>query len=364
MMFPKIAFVEWDTKVPIWQYEGTPSYACDPRVIDPTAFGANATAVKGCLVGVRPFETTNRLEELVDFLNSRDCVFFAIRSFWDKMLDVMRRVKTKKMLGFAMGLDHFRETRQHEGQYENLVNIIREVDMVTSFSRRHCHYLNTFTNTPVKYLPMAYPYSYVRKNFRVPPRYGKKILLPGVVWSGDSYGRRDDIGSCAIAHRLARNDEEVTITLLDRKMHSSVTHSGAFPMEELDRDFGTNVMKRTTVLPGMGWHEFLKLVQSHDFAIHWDWCWSTGRQAADMAALGIPYLGGNSDHAEMLFPDLSVANKDMGEFDIDVAVQTVKRVFWNTVLRSDIIDRADEWGSNLDYDLWSKSFLRYHEEIA
>jgi len=363
MTTPKVAFVEWDTKVPFWKYEGKPSYMYDSaRVIDPTAFGANATAMQGSLVGIKPFLDSGHLPDLLQYLNSRDCVFFATRFKWKETLEVVRQITTKKMLGFALTLDEYRGRVQMEDEYESAIELMHEVDMVTSFNEKHVPYLRYFTSTPVEYLPMAYPYSYVKtKRISSKEKDTITLLLPGTVWNGEAGGRRDDIASCAIAHALARGIPHISIALMDRKMHNTNTHPAILPIQLLDKEFGTDIVARTEIYPSMVWSAFLDFAKSFDFSIHWDWIWTTGRMAADMGALGIPHLGGNSDHAEHLFPGLSVSVMD--ELDLDIAVAKVKDILFSSDKKEGVLNRADVWGKKLDYPEWNRWFVSLFGEL-
>ena len=84
--------------------------------------------------------------------------------------------------------------------------------------------------------------------------------------------------------------------------------------------------------------------------------------AADMGALGIPHLGGNSDHAEHLFPSLSVSTMD--ELDLDVAVARVKHILSSPDKKESIRNKADLWGEELDYSGWNKRFMSIFGEIS
>ena len=148
---------------------------------------------------------------------------------------------------------------------------------------------------------------------------------------------------------------------MDRKMHNTNTHPAILPIQLLDKEFGTDIVARTEIYPSMVWSAFLDFAKSFDFSIHWDWIWTTGRMAADMGALGIPHLGGNSDHAEHLFPGLSVSVMD--ELDLDIAVAKVKDILFSSDKKEGVLNRADVWGKKLDYPEWNRWFVSLFGEL-
>jgi hypothetical protein len=364
MSLPRIAFVEWETKIPIWRYEGRPSYEYDlTKIVDATAFGANATAMKGDLIGLNTLfraiggKTGGGRNRLIEILNSYDVVFFATRFHWAETLDIAREVKAKTMLGFGMGLDQFRECMQMQGELHAIMELMDTVDIVTTYHEEHVLYLDVMTRKHVEYLPMCYPYSYVKDNFRKPREDQPRIVLPGTIWNGDTMGRRDDIGSCIIAHSVmaALHDvKDVKLQPMDRKMHTTVTHSAAEPISLLDHYKGLEFMNKTTVVPNLPWRDFLSFAAGATLSIHWDWCAGTGRVAAEMAALGVPHIGGNTDHARRFFPNLRL-DDEMNLHDArELAIDIIEN---NDDEYNKIIGIADWWGKEIDYDNWNDWFL-------
>ena len=352
----KVAFVEWDTKVPHWQYQGIPSYLLDTtRTIDATAFGANASAVEGSLVGLKYFQEGNAPQALRDYLNSRNVVFLATRYHWREFGELASRLTPFTMLGFGMGLDQLREGMQRPDGLESLMTLMTGVNLVTSFSEALVPYLTLLAPTPVEYLPMAYPYSYVRDHYRIPRT--KTILIPGVVWNAELGGRRDDICSLLLGGRLVRERPDYRLKLSDRKVHREESpHASRVPADLQCRVFGWEppVIETQGSLP---WKHFLAWAQGSVLSIHCDWCWTTGRMAADMAAMGIPHLGGNSDHAVHLFPRFCT-----GEFETDAMESLSERVLDSHSFANDVITEADTWGERLDLPSWKRWFERLVEQ--
>lgn len=314
--------------------------------------------MEGSLVGIRPFLLSEKMDDLLTYLNSRDVVFLATRYHWKETLDVARKVKPFKMLAFGMGLDQLRDGFQKEGEYEALINLMQEVNLVTTFYERMISYFEAMTSTPVVYLPMCYPYSYA-KNYRA-EQTDVRVLVPGNVWNGELGGRRDDIGSCLIAHRLARLHDEIKITLMDRKIHTQIKEPATLITNLADRIHGKDISSRITLCGSYKWKEFLGFASVHSLSIHWDWCFTTGRMAADMAALGIPHIGGNSDHAEHFFPSLS--GKAVHEWNLDRAIALCEDALYDKQFREWVIKEADAWGERIDYPGWRKWFTNLYEE--
>ena len=356
----KVAIVEWDTKIPVWHSNGTPSYMFDnTRVVDATAFGACASAVNGSLFGYRWFREA-MMDQFVSALNKYDVVYLVTRWHWADFLELARRIKTKKVLGFGMGLDEFRSGMQKEGEFVALVDLMKECDRLTSFSYNHTTYLMAMTGRWVSYLPMAYPYKHVMQTMRK-KHNSKRIMITGPVWNGDTMGRRDDIGSCLIAAEVLKLNPEPYVEMIDKTMHTEVKD----PVDTIFRKMNTD-MSRVKVIPKMDWHKFMDWASEGGVSIHWDWCWSTGRIAADMAALAVPHLGGNSDHDEGLFLCNQQHNfpmyRDVGiEFDLYTGTSALEWLLFQD--NTDIIEAADEYGlENLDYEPWKYNFERIVED--
>lgn len=355
----KATFVEWDTKIPVWRYEGRPSYTYDTsRIIDATAFGANATATEGCVVGLRHFHTPDRLDELVAFLNTQDVVFLAVRYHWEETYALAERLTPCLLLGFGMAHDQLRDGMQREGGLEAFVALCNRVHLVTIYSEDICPYLRLFTSRPVEYLPMCYPYSYVRDTCRMPiERRQSVVLVPGNVWNTEIGGRRDDICSLLLAHELVRTRPEWRIRLSDRKLHKpDFPYATILPAWLRDRNVGATVTERIDTQPALSWLDFLQWVRGSALSIHCDWIWTTGRMAADMAALGIPHIGGNSDHTRHLFPDLCFE-----EFDVESMLTRATMILDDPQLAQRLIEIADLWGEQLDYPNWRAWFERLVE---
>jgi hypothetical protein len=275
------------------------------------------------------------------------------KGWWGPFLKLAQRLDCFVIAAFGMTGDQIREGRKDEEEYLALIDLMQEANLVTSFHKDLIPYFELHTTTPVEYLPMCYPYSYTKTTYRKSKREDPPIIIvPGPVWNNEAGGGRDDACSVYVAAEIARRVPGTILRIAERPMHRPEMKDKAdLPLAKYEETFD-GIPIQYQKFESMNWPRFVKYAAECTLGVHCDWIWTTGRMCADLAAVGVPVIGGNSDHGRRLFPYQIGHN----EWDADLMINFGVGILEDPdTYHTRIIRNADEWGlNNLDHEPWQK----------
>lgn len=325
----KFAVLEYNSKSgEVWRHTDTkPNYLADPKKeIDPTSFGCYVSALagehiplEGLIVGpvtkiCSPTRFYRKLIKRVsgswpsyniEYLLQFDALLVVHQlSDAHEMVNVLRKIRAKRVASTPSNSPSDRGRNrpyligvptQPYGQlrpateadpkaHQNLVDFINECDVFVSVVLSTVGWYENLSQTPITYLPQPYPVDFAA-NYRQPrDKKDKTILVAGVT-------QRENIKQGQIVARELQKQFPAYQIIIPK-------------VEEYDYDFSELTSAKYTVLPFEQWQGHLQTLAKTTLVINTDYTQTRGRVQTDCAAVGTPSLGGNSDGAVDLFPEL------------------------------------------------------------
>lgn len=303
----RFAVIEYSSKSGgIWRHtDAKPNYLADPDTeIDATSFGCYVSAMAGehipliHLVGVNSAKKIyKRLTGVwppysLDYLKKFDALLLVHQiSDGHEIAALARHIRRRLPHIFLFGvptqaygflrprLEKDRSAMRHFKTYADACHVLL---VITKETRA---YYQALTATPAIYTPQIYPAAYASQFFK-PRRHKEHIIF--VAGTTD---RPNIPQGFLVARKLQQEFPEYTI---------HVTQIPGTPM-----DFSPLGEARYTVQPFEKWQPHLKTLSHYALTINTDYIFTRGRVQTDCAAVGTPSLGGNSDGAVDLFPELA-----------------------------------------------------------
>ena len=321
----KFAVVEYESKSgAVWRHrDARPNYLADPQhEIDPTSFGCYVSALKGehvpltgLIVGpVNPVSAplrwwrkgikrlTSRWPATYDlrYLRTFDTLLF-VHQLADapeltRALTRLRRARGGAASGslgspliLGVPTQPYGRLKQavttSPGARTSLIDFIRYCDSFISVVKSTVPWYARLAGVPITYLPQPYPVQFARRSAQ--PRSSKEsvIMVAGVT-------QRYDI---RLGQRIA--------AALNQKLPS---YRIVVPkLADLTYDASDLSDTPYALRPFEPWRQHLSTLARATLVINTDYTETRGRVQCDCAAVGTPSLGGNSDGAVDLWPDLA-----------------------------------------------------------
>jgi len=317
----KFACIEYTTKTgKIWEPKDHPNFLGDPiNEIDPTSFASYTTALSGKhvpLTGLilgqfygKTFQSINQkinwkirgrwADYPLDYLDQFDTILAVFD--WKRgreMAEFVARVRKEKPEIVVIGVPtqpfgQLRETwREDSSNLRNLINFFDSCHAIISIVRDTIPYQQSFTKTPIVYVPQPYPAEFASRKWKNLSQKEQTIFVAG-------YTSRPDIVAGHLASReIQKKKPEFTIRIIQTP----------------DTPLNLEIVKNTKhdIITFQPWQQHLEFLSQNLIVINTDQWWTRGRIQADCAATGTPSVGGPSDAQKELFPDLSV--RDVEDF--------------------------------------------------
>lgn len=312
----KFAVLEYNSKSGgLWRHTSArPNYLADPqKEIDPTSFGCYVSALAGehvPLTGLIVGPVNNiswplrfyrklykRLSGLWPAYNIAYVLQFdallVVHQLSDahEMVNLLRRLRKEKKRPWLMGVATqpygiLKTALEADPAVKrNFRDFMDNCDVFISVVASTTGYYAKLTQTPVNYLPQPYPVDYASREFLPREKKEKTILVAGVT-------QRENVKQGQmVARALQKKFSEYTIIVPK--------------IPEFGYDFTALQDTTYTVLPFGRWSEHLRTLARTMLVINTDYTQTRGRVQTDCAAVGTPSLGGNSDGAMALFPELA-----------------------------------------------------------
>lgn len=303
----KFAVIEYSSKSGgVWRHrDGHPNYLEDPqKVIDPTSFGCYVSALKGEHIPITWLAKANTAKKAykrltgwwptysLNYLKQFDTLM-VVHQISDAHEVVMFTKRLKKTFPsiFILGVptQPFGVLRPyielHPEAKKHFVEFMDTCDVFLTVVRSTQWWYTSFTKTPIVYLPQIYPTYYASQHFLPREKKDKVIFAAGIT------DRPNIAQGFSAARQLQKEFPEYTI------------HVTQIPGVAMDLS-NLNGAKYETQ-PFQQWREHLPYLAKAMLAINPDYTSTRGRVQVDSAAMGTPSLGGNSDGAVDLFPELA-----------------------------------------------------------
>lgn len=303
----KFAVIEYNSKTgKIWRHTPEkPNYLADPqKEIDPTSFGGYVSALNAEHIPILHFVGVNAVKKVykrltghwptysLDYLKQFNTLLVVHQiSDAHEIASVVKRVRKELPHIFILGvptqpfgilkpyLESHPEAKQHFIDYLNQCHVFISVVKATNW------WYESLTKTPVIYLPQIYPAHYA--NQYVLPRENKsKIIL-----------------AAGITDRPSITQGFTAAAQLQKEFPEYGIHVTQIPGVSLDLSALQN--SNFQIQSFQNWRDHLPYLAQIMLIINPDYTFTRGRVQVDAAAVGTPSLGGNSDAASDLFPELA-----------------------------------------------------------
>ena len=303
------AVVEYSSKSgEIWRAApDRPNYLEDPeKVIDPTSFGCYVSALAGEHIPLTKFVGKDKLaNKIIKRLTGSWPPGYSIEYFsrFDVLLVVHQISDAHEIASFTKRLRsayphiviigvptqpfgllkaHFAANPMAQA---NFISYMNDCSVFLTVVKETKSWYESLTRTPTAYLPQIYPVHFAAQFHQERSAKERAIFAAGIT-------NRSNIAQGFIAARR-----------LQREFSDYVIRITTIPGVSLDlRELGG---ARYEVVPFQPWREHLPWLARQTLVINTDYTFTRGRVQADSAAVGTPSLGGNSDAASDLFPELS-----------------------------------------------------------
>lgn len=303
----RFAVIEYNSKSGgIWRHtDAKPNYLADPDTeIDATSFGCYVSALAGehiplvHLVGVhigkkiykrligawprysldylKPFDTLLVVHQMSD---AHEIAVLTARLHLELPHIFIIGVPTQP---FGI-LQPYLEA--NAGAKQDFIAFANNCHIFLSVVKSTQSYYQALIKTPVVYLPQIYPARYASRHFLPRERKQKIIFVAGIT------DRPNIAQGFLVAKKLQQEFSDYVI---------HITQIPGVPMD-LSQLQGSNFQ----IQPFQKWRQHLPTLATYALAINTDYTATRGRVQADCAAVGTPSLGGNSDGAADLFPELA-----------------------------------------------------------
>lgn len=303
----RFAVIEYASKSGgIWRHtDAKPNYLADPDTeIDATSFGCYVSALKGehiplvHLVGVhRGKKIYKRLtgswpRYSLDYLKPFDTLLVVHQmSDAHEIAVLTARLRLELPHIFIIGvptqpfgiLQPYLEA--NAGAKQDFIAFANNCHVFLSVVKSTQSYYQALIKTSVVYLPQIYPAQFASQHFLPRERKQKIIFVAGIT------DRPNISQGFLVAKQLQQEFSEYTI---------SVTQIPGVSM-----DFSKLQDSKFQIQPFQKWRQHLPVLATYALTINTDYTATRGRVQADCAAVGTPSLGGNSDAAVDLFPELA-----------------------------------------------------------
>lgn len=301
------AVVEYNSKSgKIWKHTPErPNYLADPqKEIDPTSFGGYVSALHGEHIPLLHFVGVNTVKKIykrladrwpkysLDYLKQFDTLLVVHQiSDAHEMANFVRRVRKELPHIFTLGVptQPFGILRPHIDSNlkakQEFVEFLDNCHVFISVVKATNWWYERVTKTPVVYVPQIYPAHFASQFFLPLEKKEKIIFVAGIT------DRPNISQGFLVAKQLQQEFPEYII---------HATQIPSVPM-----DFSNLKGARYEIQPFREWRQQLPYVAKTGLVINTDHTLTRGRVQADAAAVGTPSLGGNSDAASDLFPELS-----------------------------------------------------------
>ena len=224
-----------------------------------------------------------------------------------------------KVIGYADGAyqDLTRQPFMPHGML--LIKMLNIVDGFATLVEDAIGYYKLFTDKPVAYLGMPFPYEKVR-NFKIPLEQKGKEKLIGVAGQLMHCSLKNCVGNIF----LTKKAEKVKILLLEPQYDKV--------KDFLDENNFTIEMHNRIIQ-----EDFFKKYSECYLGINLDPLGSLGRFSLDLAGMGIPVIGGSvHQHQKMLFPKLTFEPF----LEVPKIIPIYKRLFSDPVFYKECVDYA------------------------
>jgi hypothetical protein len=305
----KFAVVEYSSKSgDIWRAApDRPNYLEDPqKVIDPTSFGCYVSALEGEHIPLTKFVGQDRLYNkiikrlsgswpggyAIDYFARFD-VLMVVHQISDahEIVRFLKKLKAaypgKVVVGvptqpFGLLKAHL---DRHPAAKADFIEYMNECTVFLTVVESTRSWYESMTRTPVVYLPQIYPVHYAAEFRQERAAKEKSIFVAGIT----------DRPAIAQGFIVARQ--------LQREFPGYHIRVTSIPGVEMDLEELQNT--RYEIVPFQQWREHVPWLARQMLAINTDYTATRGRVQVDCAAVGTPALGGNSDGAADLFPELA-----------------------------------------------------------
>lgn len=303
----KFAVVEYNSKSgKIWRHrDGHPNYLEDPqKVIDPTSFGGYVSALNGQHIPLLRFVGVNTVKKVykkltgrwpkyaLDYFRKFD-VLLVVHQISDahEMANFVRRVRKELPHIFIFGvptqpfgvLHPYVESNPQAKK--NFLDFLNNCHVFISVVKATNWWYESLTKTPVVYLPQIYPTHFASQYFLPQEKKDKVIFAAGIT------DRPNISQGFLIAEQLQKEFPDYVI------------HVTQIP--GVSMNFSNLNDARYEIQSFREWRQQLLYLAKATLVINTDYTLTRGRVQVDAAAVGTVSLGGNSDAASDLFPELT-----------------------------------------------------------
>jgi hypothetical protein len=184
----------------------------------------------------------------------------------------------------------------------------------------------SMTRTPVIYLPQIYPVHFAAQFRQEQSTKERSIFVAGIT------DRPNIAQGLAAARQLQREFSDLSIRVTN--------------IPGVGMDLSELKDARYEIVPFQQWRQHLPWLARQRLTINTDYTFTRGRVQADCAAVGTPSLGGNSDGAIDLFPELA----STPQTSVDELVAKGRRLLTDVAYYKNVVTAASEKLKKYDYD--------------
>ncbi len=304
----RFAVLEYTSKSGnIWRHtKEKPNYLADPQTeIDPTSFGCYVSALAGEHIPLTKIASADKiwrrgLKRLTGFWPIYSLkylqefnILMVVHQLSDahELVALLKRLKEMSPRPFIIGVPTQPygllrpATENNNDTRQSLISFINACDVFISVVENTVGWYKNIAQTPITYLPQPYPAAFASRYYLPRSKKDKTMLVAGVT-------QRDNIRQGqAVALALQKKFPEFRILVPNvAGMNYDTTNLAGANFQQLAFE---------------PWRQHLETLARTTLVINTDYTKTRGRVQTDCAAVGTPSLGGNSDGAVDLFPQLT-----------------------------------------------------------
>lgn len=303
----RFAVIEYTSKSGgIWRHtDAKPNYMADPDTeIDATSFGCYVSALHGEHIPLTWLARPNILRKgwkrltgswphySLEYLKQFDTLLIVHQiSDAHEIAALTQRIRHELPHVFVIGVPTQpfgilqAHVDTHTAAKHDFVTFLDNCHLFLSLVKSTQGWYQALTKTPVVYLPQIYPAHFASQFFLSRDQKEKIIFVAGVT------DRPRIVQGFEVARLLQQSfpDYDIHITKVPQLPLDDANLTGA----------------RYTIQPFQKWRAHLPALARTMLVINTDYTSTRGRVQVDAAAVGTPSLGGNSDGALDLFPELA-----------------------------------------------------------